>query len=153
MIKYIGITGHADMRIIIKALERFDFDTVLIPVNAASMVAPRPENDFRPVLKLAEDRDIGVIAIKEIAKRRWRGERKYQTWYEPLDEQEDIDKAVWFTLSQEPVATYSMACDIRLWPKILSAGERFKRLSPEEQRAVIDYFRSKGAAPLFPENI
>ncbi len=150
-IKYIGITAHSDMRIVVKALEKFDFDTVLIPVNVGSVINSAPENDFKPILKIARDRDVGVIAIKAIAKRRWVGEKKYQTWYEPLEEQEDIDKAVWFTLSQDPVATYSMACDIRLWPKIISAGERFRRLSPEDQEAIVNYFRSKGAKPLFPE--
>ncbi len=150
LIKYIGITAHSDMRIVAKALEKFDFDTVLTPVNVGSMIAPAPENDFKPVLRIARDRDIGVIAIKAIAKGKWSGERKYQTWYEPMDEQEDIDKAVWFTLSQEPVATYSMACDIKLWPKIISAGERFRILAGEEQEAVVNHFKTKGVKPLFP---
>jgi len=153
LIKFIGITVHADMRVALKALEMFDFDTILIPVYAAAMTMPRPENDFRPVLKVAMDRDIGVIAIKSIAKRRYVGEKRYTTWYEPFDTQEDIDMAVWYTLSQEPVATYAMAGDIRLWPMILSAGKRFKKLSLEEQSKVVEVFREKGAKPLFPENL
>lgn len=157
LIKFIGITVHNDMRIVLKALERFDFDTILIPVNVASMVHPAPENDFRPVLKVAADRDIGVIAIKAIARGRWPGERRligdrqFTTWYEPLEEQADIDRAVWFTLSQEPVATYSMASEVRLWPRIINAGERFRGLSEKEQMEVIDYFRERGVKPLFPE--
>ena len=158
LIKYIGITVHNDMRIVLKALERFDFDTVLIPVNVGSLIAPSPENDFRPVLKAAIDRDIGVIAIKAISKGRWPGgqrrtigDRPFATWYEPLEEQEDIDKAVWFTLSQEGVTTYSMSAEVRLWPKIISAGEGFRRLSEEEQKEVIEYFKLKGVRPLFPE--
>ena len=153
LIKFIGITVHADMRIALKALEIFDFDTILIPVYAAAMTMPRPENDFRPVLKIAIDRDIGVIAIKSIARRRYVGEKRYTTWYEPFDTQEDIDLAVWYTLSQEPVATYSMAGDIRLWPMILNAGKRFRKLSSEEQERVIEIFKEKGAKPLFPENL
>lgn len=158
LIKYIGITVHNDMRIVLKALERFDFDTVLIPVNVGSFIAPSPENDFRPVLKAAVDRDIGVIAIKAISKGRWPGgqrraigDRPFATWYEPLEEQEDIDKAVWFTLSQEGVTTYSMSAEVRLWPKIISAGERFRKLSEEEQKEVVEYFKRKGVRPLFPE--
>ncbi|MEM1679232.1 MAG: aldo/keto reductase [Ignisphaera sp.] len=153
LIKFIGITAHSDMRIVLKALEIFDFDTVLIPVYAAAMTIPRPENDFRPVLKAALDRDIGVIAIKSVAKRRYVGERRYTTWYEPFDGQDDIDMAVWYTLSQEPVATYSMAGDLRLWPMILNAGKRFRKLSIEEQNRVVEVFREKGARPLFPENV
>ena len=152
LIRYIGITAHKDMRIVLRALERFDFDTVLIPVYAAALTNPRPENDFRPVLRAARDREVGVIAIKSIAMRRWREgkERKYLTWYRPFDSEEDIQKAINFTLSQEGVATYPMACDIRLWPKILRAAENFRRLSEEEQARIVEEFREKGAQPLFP---
>jgi len=151
LIKYIGLTAHADMRLVVKALEQFDFDTILIPVYAAALTSPAPENDFRPVLKIAEDRDIGVIAIKSIARRRWKTDnRSFNTWYEPFTEQEDIDRAVWFTLSQIPVVTYSMACDVRLWPKIIHAAKRLKVLDPDEQEEVVRHFKSKGAEPLFP---
>lgn len=139
------------MRVVLKALERFDFDTVMIPVNVGSLIAPAPENDFRPVLRVARDRDIGVMAIKSIAKGRWpTGSRAYQTWYEPLDKQEDIDMAVWLTLSQEGVATYPMACDVRLWPRIISAGGRFRNLDEGEQEKVVEHFRDVGVRPLFP---
>jgi aryl-alcohol dehydrogenase-like predicted oxidoreductase len=150
LIKHIGITSH-DMRIIQKALEIFDFDTILIPVTAISLIHPTPENDFRPILKIARDRDIGVIAIKAVAKRRWKTERKYQTWYEPFEDEKDIEMGVHFTLSQEGVTTYPMACDIRLWPKIIKAGERFRKLSEEEQERIVEYFKSKGGYPIFPE--
>jgi len=40
LVRYIGITGHADIRVLMKALDWFDFDTVLAPVNLASMVHP-----------------------------------------------------------------------------------------------------------------
>lgn len=152
LVKYLGITGHRDMRILLKALRMFDFDSVLLPVNLAAMVAPSPENDFRPVLKEASERDIAVIAIKAIARGRWKGERRYSTWYEPLDRQEDIDLAVWFTLSQEPVATYSLPCDVRLWPKVLDAARRLRRLSEEEQREAVEYAKKSGFKPLFPED-
>jgi len=149
LIKHIGITVH-DMRIALKALERFDFDTVTIPISVGSVISPAPENDFRPVLKAAVDRDVGVIAIKAIAKGRWTGEKKYRTWYEPFVKQEDVDLALWYVLSQEGVTTYSMACDLRLWPKMVSAAERYRRLSEEEQRRAIERFRQMGASPLFP---
>ncbi|RLI23368.1 aldo/keto reductase, partial [Candidatus Bathyarchaeota archaeon] len=143
LIRFIGITTH-DVRVALKAIEKFDFDTVMIPIGLFSLVSPRPRSDFRPVLKAAKDRDIGVIAIKAIAKRPWKGEKRYRTWYEPLDDQDAIDSAVWFTLSQEGVTTYSLACDIRLWPMILDAAERFRRLNAEEQRQILEKARLKG---------
>lgn len=153
LIKYIGITGHADMRILLKALEMFDFDTVLLPVYIAAMAKPAPENDFRPVLKLAEDRDMGVIAIKSISWRRWHeGEEKiYRTWYKPLDKRELIEKAVWFTLSQRAVTTYAMTSETSFWPFILDAAEHLRILNEEEQSKIIEEFKGLGVEPLFPQ--
>ncbi len=150
--KHIGITGHKDMRVLKRAIELFDFDSVLLPVNMASMIKPLPGNDFRPVLRLAAERDMSVIAIKALAKGRWRtGRRKsYQTWYEPIDIEEDVSQAVSFTLSQEPVVTYSLPCDIRLWPMVLEAGLNYNRLNVNQQKKAIDRAREAGFRPLFP---
>jgi len=140
LIKFIGLTTH-DVRVALKSIELFDFDTIMIPVGLFSLVNPMPRSDFRHVLKVARDRNIGVIAIKAIARRPWKTERKYGTWYEPLEEQEMIDLAVWFTLSQEGVVTYSLPCDVRLWPKVLNAVERFRVLSAEEQEKALEKAR------------
>ena len=151
LIKYIGITGHSDVRVHMKALEMFDFDTILLPVNLAIMTSPSPENDFRPALRMALDNDIGVIVIKALAKGRWKEQRRYGTWYEPLDIQREIDMAVWFALSQEGVTTCTLPCDVNLWPMVLDAAERFRKLSQEEQKELVEYARKRGFKPLFPE--
>jgi len=151
LIRYIGITGHADLRIHMRALELYDFDTVLAPINVASMAYPDPVNDFRPLLEMARDRDIGVIAIKAISKRRWVGERRYGTWYEPLDNREEIEKALTFTLSQEGVTTYSLPCDVKLWPVLLDIAEEYRRIDEQKQEEIIRYAREHGFKPLFPE--
>ncbi|MFX0060455.1 MAG: aldo/keto reductase [Candidatus Heimdallarchaeota archaeon] len=152
LIKHIGITGHADVRVLQKALEvSDDFDTVLLPVYVAALTNPSPVNDFRPVLKIAHDKNIGVTAIKAISKGRWVDEKTYNTWYEPLDDQDMVDQAVWFTLSQEGVTTYSLPCDVRLWPFILDAVKRYQRLDDSEQEKVINAARELKLEPLFPE--
>jgi len=148
--KYIGITSH-DFRVLMKALDMFDFDTVLAPINVASMAHPDPVNDFRPLLKIAKDRDIGVTAIKAIAKRRWIGEISYRTWYEPLDTVAELEMALGFALSQEGVTTYSLPCDIRLWPSVLNAAERYRRIDAQEQKGLVEYARDHAFKPLFPE--
>jgi len=151
LVRYIGITGHADIRVLMKALDWFDFDTVLAPVNLASMVHPDPANDFRPLLRMARERDVGVIAIKVIAKRRWIGEKRYNTWYQPVEDVKEIEMAVNFALSQDGVTTYSLTCDVKLWPKILEAAERYQKLDVEEQEEIVEYARKHGFKPLFPE--
>jgi aryl-alcohol dehydrogenase-like predicted oxidoreductase len=152
LIKYIGITGHNDVRVLQKALELSDdFDTILLPVYIAALVNPNPVNDFRPVLKLAKERNIGVTAIKAISKGRWADKNIYNTWYEPFDDQAFIDQAVWFTLSQEGVSTYSLPCDIKLWPLVLDAVQRYRKLNDEEQEKIINMAKKNKVQPLFPE--
>lgn len=152
IIKNIGITIHHDIRVLEKALELSDdFDTVLMPVYAAALVNPNPVNDFNKILQITRMNNIGVTAIKAISKCRWDGEASYNTWYKPLTSQELIDQAVWFTLSQEGVTTYSLPCDIRLWPLVLDAAARFKKLNEKEQKMVVDTAKDNEYKPLFPE--
>jgi aryl-alcohol dehydrogenase-like predicted oxidoreductase len=151
IIKHIGITGHGYIPVHIEALKRFDFDTVLLPVNIASMVSPDPANDYRPLLEMAVEKNVGVIAIKAIAQSRWKREQNYQTWYQPMDKQEEINQAINFTLTQKGVTTYSIAGDYRLWSKILKAGENFKQLDKKEMDKAIDYGKKHNYEPLFPE--
>jgi len=70
------------------------------------MAMPRPENGLRSILKIACDKDTDVITIKAIAKRRHRNSQKYVAWYESFNNLDGIDRAVWYTLSREPIAKY-----------------------------------------------
>ncbi len=152
LIKHIGITAHNDVRILQKALKLSDdFDTVLLPVYVASLVNPNPVNDFKKVLQIARDKNIGVTAIKAISKNRWKSVPTYKTWYEPLDKQELVNQAVWFTLSQDGVTTYSLPCDVRLWPLVLNAVKRYKKLDAEELEKIVNMARENEFQPLFPE--
>ena len=151
LVKHLGITGHQDMRANLEALKLFDFDTVLLPVSLCSAVAWHPANDFRPLLRYALDHDLGVTAIKAACKGRWKGERRYGTWYEPSHNQHDITLGVRYTLSQDGVTTYSLPCETRLWGMVLKAGEEYTPMTPEEQEEAITYARGQGFTPLFPE--
>ena len=156
IIRYIGITSHR-IPIIIEALKRFDLDTVLFPLNFVLRRHRCPENDYEPVLKIAKERNIGTIVMKAFAKGPWpslldeqpREKRPYSTWYEPFDSQTDIDKCLWFALSQG-VTTVASACDYRLVPNIIDAAERYRELSVDEQEKLIEY--ATNLKPLFPIN-
>jgi len=147
LVRYIGITGHRPPTQV-EALKRFDLDTVLFPLNYVLRAHRVEENDYEPLLRLARARDVGLMAIKAIAKRPWQTEtHAYETWYEPFDSQRDIDLALWFALSQG-ITTAVMAGDVRLIPKILDAAERRRELSETEQAELV-----KSAAslkPIFP---
>lgn len=152
LIKKIGITCHSDMRVLMKALDLYeDFSTILLPIYVAAMTQPHPINDFRPLLRIAQAFNIGIVAIKAISLRRWTYAKKYDTWYHPVEEQNWIDDTVWYTLSQEGVTTYSLPCDLRLWPPVLDSVERFKKLNSEQQQEIIIRAKENFFQPLFPK--
>jgi aryl-alcohol dehydrogenase-like predicted oxidoreductase len=61
LVRFIGVTGHHDPEIIRKCIERFDFDTVLMPVNPAE---PHHMSFIDRVIPLAAERNMGIIAMK-----------------------------------------------------------------------------------------
>lgn len=147
LIKYIGITSHRPPTLI-KALEEFDFDTIMFPLNFVLRRHRCKENDYEPLLKIAEERDLGTIAIKAFAKRPWKTEnRRYQTWYEPFDKQEEIELCLRFALSQG-VTTVASAGDPKLLPLILEAAERYRELTKTEQEELIE--SATDLTPIFP---
>jgi aryl-alcohol dehydrogenase-like predicted oxidoreductase len=140
LVKYIGITGHRPF-VQVEALNRFDFDTVLFPLNRVLDAHRDDYNDFTTLLKVTKNKDVGTIAIKAITKRPWEGPtHAYQTWYEPFDEPAEIDKSLWYTLSQG-VTTAPMSGDLRLWPMIIDAAERFRPLDAREQAEAVAQVR------------
>ena len=139
LVSYIGITGHqpATQK---EALDRFDFETVLFPLNRIHAAHLQDWNDFFPLLETARQKDVGVIAIKSVAKGTWdesvSTSHRYNTWYEPYDEASEIRKSLQYTLSQD-ITSAVMPGDLKLWPMVIDAAESFKSLSEEEQKRVV----------------
>ena len=137
--RWLGITGHGPEipRVIMEALERFDFDTIMFPVSAVMFKDPKYREDAEALLAKAAARDLGIQTIKMIARSGWGGrERDAATWYDPHREQGDIDRALWWVLSQ-PMHTAPSAGDVTLLPKVLDAAERFSALDRDDQERVI----------------
>lgn len=147
LIKYIGITSHNPENIM-RALGGFDFDTVLLPVNYVLRAHPEPRNDYEPVLSLAKKRNLGVIAMKTVAKGPWpTEERPYKCWYQPFDAQKEVDEALRFTLSQH-VTTAASCSDIRIAKMMIDAAERHAPMPGNEQERLLK--RAQSLKPLFP---
>jgi hypothetical protein len=122
----------------VEALKRFDFDTVLFPLSRVHAAHFDRDNDFRPLLKMAEAKNVGVIAIKAISKRMWTSSaRPYHTWYVPFDTQSEIDDSLRFTLSHG-VTTCPLPSDVQLWPMVISAAEKFIPMNKEEENASLN---------------
>jgi aryl-alcohol dehydrogenase-like predicted oxidoreductase len=147
LVRFIGVTGHgaqiaANHR---RSLERFDFDSVLLPYNFVTMRLPYYAENFEALAKTCAERNVAVQTIKSIALRPWSGrEHTRVTWYEPLEAQADIDLAVWWVLGR-PGMFLNTAGDVDLLPKVLDAAQRFEKRPGDAQMAAM-LERSKAEA-------
>jgi len=137
--KWIGITGHGPdvPRVLLEALRRFDFDTIMFPVNATMYRNAEYRHDAQQLLGTAVARNVGIQAIKMLARGGWgERERECTTWYDPHRDQSEIDRVLWWQMSQ-PVHTAPSTGDVNLLPKVLDAAERFRGLGTAEQEEVV----------------
>ena len=137
--KWLGITGHGPYvpSTILESLRRFDFDTVMFPLNPAMARDAGYRRDSEALLAEANARNVGIQTIKMIARGGWDGgQRDCHTWYDPHREQADIDRSLWWVLSQ-PMHTAPSCGEVSLLPKVLDAAQRFRPLSEAEQAKVV----------------
>lgn len=139
LLRYIGITGHGlkAPEVFLEALHRFDFDSVLFPVNFVLFADAEYRSKAEVLLKTCRDRDVGVMAIKAVAKKPW-GDQKHfaDTWYTPFDNLEMIQPAVNFSLSQD-VTGLCTAGDVKILPLFLDACEHFTPLDKKQQEEML----------------
>lgn len=137
--KWLGITGHTHdaPATHLEALRRFDFDTVMLPLNFVLWSIPQYRRDFEALMEECARRDVGVHVIKTLAKAPW-GEREktYACWYEPFDQQGEIDQAVAFNLAQ-PIHTMCSTGDVTILPRMLAAAERVQPLQAAARDALV----------------
>jgi aryl-alcohol dehydrogenase-like predicted oxidoreductase len=127
LVRAIGVTGHGTPIAAMhrRSLERFSFDSVLLPYSWIVMQEEKYAGDFEVLMALCKERDVAVQTIKSIASRPWGdGPHTHATWYAPLERQEDIDWAVHWVL-RRPDVFLNTAGDITLLPKVLDAAARF----------------------------
>jgi predicted aldo/keto reductase-like oxidoreductase len=128
LVRFIGVTGHdlSVPRMHLRSLERFDFDSVLLPYNYVLSQNAQYASDFAQVISVCRQRNVAVQIIKSIARGPW-GDKPHThaTWYEPLTDQQAIDKAVNFVLSY-PGVFLNTSGDIHVMPKVLDAASRFQ---------------------------
>jgi predicted aldo/keto reductase-like oxidoreductase len=132
LVRFLGVTGHgvtiADMHR--RSLERYDFDSVLLPFNFVMMQNPQYAADFEVLMAVCRERQVAVQTIKSISRRGW-GDHSHTraTWYEPFEDQAEIDRAVHWVMGRAGIFL-NTAGDIHLLPKVLDAATRFQR-APE----------------------
>jgi aryl-alcohol dehydrogenase-like predicted oxidoreductase len=148
--RFAGITGHDLMVpvVFLEALRRFDLDTVMFPIYPALWARAEYREPAEALLELCAQRDIGVMAIKAVARRPWADGRPLAdaeggdataarwatSWYEPAATDEEIDRGVHFALSTPGVHAFCTPGDIALLPRVLASAERCAPLSENERQ-------------------
>jgi len=149
LVRFIGVTGHGVTVAAMhrRSLERFPFDSVLLPFNYTMLQNPDYAADFEALTATCRERGVAVQTIKSLAVGEWgEKDRTTRTWYEALSEQSDIDLAVNWVLANEQ-AFLNSPSDIGLLAKTLDAAERYQ--SPPTD-AEMDAIVSRAAmSPLF----
>ena len=150
LVRWIGVTGHG-LRIPamhLRSLERFDFDSVLFPLNHVLMQDGSYRRDVEELIELCQSRDVAMQTIKSVARGRWPegAEGPRYSWYEPLRDEGPIDRAVRYVLGSGPYFLNSSS-DATLLPLVLQAADRG---GPQPPDAEMEGDTSEfGITPLF----
>lgn len=149
LVRFIGVTGHGTQAAAmhLRSLERFPFDSVLVPYNFTMMNQTAYAADFERLISECERRGVAVQTIKSIARRRWQStpDRLF-SWYEPLTQPESIARAVRWTLAR-PGVFLNTSSDARFLETTLETASSIDAYpSDEEMRADTE---REGIVPLF----
>ncbi len=137
--RHIGITGHGvdSPAIFLEALRRFDFDSILFPLNFVQYANPEYRHQSEELLRVCRQRDVATMVIKTVCRGPWgEQEKTHTTWYQPFTEAEIIQNTVNFALSQD-VSGLCTVGDTRVLPLVLQACEQYSPLSADEQEQLI----------------
>ena len=150
LVRFIGVTGHgltvASMHL--RSLERFAFDSVLLPYNPRQVQDPHYGPEFERLAATCAERGIAMQTIKSIALAPWDGRPQTAgTWYEPLTDPADIEVAVHWVLGRPEVFLNTVG-DVELLPHVLAAAERFdgRRPTDADVQALVE---RRALRPLF----
>jgi aryl-alcohol dehydrogenase-like predicted oxidoreductase len=126
LVRFIGVTGHGwDVAAMHRrSLERFDFDAVLMPWNWFCARHESYAPDFEATAALCETRKVAIQTIKALARGPWAAgvERNHTTWYQPLENEADIRRAVHWVLARPGIFLNSVG-DVDLLPAVLQAAD------------------------------
>ncbi len=124
LVRYLGLTGHGTRVAAMhrRSLERFPFDSVLLPYSFTLMQMPEYAADFEALMAICGARGVAVQTIKAVARRRWQEESpRRHSWYEPLRDPAAIRRAVHFTLAR-PGIFLNSSSDASLLRTILESA-------------------------------
>jgi len=149
LVRYIGITSHTLHAPVIHrmALERFDFDSVLLPFNYMLMQNEQYRRDFEMLMDICQARNVAVQVIKTNQRRNYGDSpHTHATWYLPFDTQPEVDLAIHWALGR-PGVFINTSGDIHVLPKIIEAANRYQGKPSDAQME--NMLREQEAEPLW----
>jgi predicted aldo/keto reductase-like oxidoreductase len=145
-VRFLGFSAHS-VEAALALMDMFDFDTILFPINFATWNA----GNFGPqVLERAKEKEMGILALKAMAKGPWpegADRTKYsKCWYEPMTSIDDIRMGLRFTLSH-PVTAAVPPGEAELWKIALKVADNLQPLTSDEAQTIKE--RGLKGIPLF----
>jgi aryl-alcohol dehydrogenase-like predicted oxidoreductase len=154
LVRFIGVTGHgtriAGMHL--RSMERFDFDSVLLPFNFAMLQDPAYRSDVEDLQAVCAERQVAMQTIKAVARRRWPDdttEPKF-SWYQPLPAGDALTRAVAYVLGR-PQLFLNTTSDARLLSAVFAAATAVAAgvVALPSADAMAADMRDEGISPLF----
>jgi aryl-alcohol dehydrogenase-like predicted oxidoreductase len=124
--RFVGVTGHGVRiaRAHLRSLERFPFDSVLLPYSYVALTDDAYRADVEELLAVCAERQVAVQTIKAVARRRWQPDHdgRMFSWYEPLAEEGALRRAVGWVLGN-PQVFLNTTSDATVMARVLAAAE------------------------------
>ena len=146
-IRFIGFSVHS-AETALAAMDRYPFDTVLFPVNFVLF----SQANFGPqILKKAQEKNMGILALKAMAKTTWSASQKKdhpepKCWYQPAAYPDEASLGLRWTLGH-PVTAALPPGDERYFRLAMDVAQRYKPLEAHEETALLR--GATGVEPIF----
>ena len=146
-IRYIGFSVHS-VETALAAMNRYHFDTILFPVNFVLF----SQANFGPqILKRAQEKGMGILALKAMAKTVWPADQKQnhpdpKCWYRPAAYPQEASLGLRWTLGH-PITAALPPGDEKYFRLAMDVAQNYKPLEEHEQQALLA--RATGVEPIF----
>jgi aryl-alcohol dehydrogenase-like predicted oxidoreductase len=146
-IRYIGFSVHS-AETALAAMDRYNFDTILFPVNFVLF----SQANFGPkILKRAQEKNMGILALKGMAKTTWTADQKSshpepKCWYQPAAFPEEASRGLRWTLSH-PITAAVPPGDEKYFRLAMDVAQNYKPLEPHEEQTLMA--SATGVEPIF----
>ncbi len=146
-IRYIGFSVHS-AETAVAAMDRYNFDTILFPLNWVLYT----QAGFGPqILKKAQEKKMGILALKSMAKTVWPADQKQthpepKCWYQPAALPGEASLGLRWTLSH-PITAAIPPGDEKYFRVAMDVAQDFKPIEAHEEETLIA--GGQGVEPIF----